>query len=215
MPKLHYSLLLIALVTFGTFVHAQETEAPAEDSTEVEENDIVDETEQTATDEDGSTEELDLGREVETDPSYIKEQYGDWQLQCFRTETGEDPCQMYQLLREEAGNPIAEFTVFRLPGTDQAVAGATIVVPLGTLLGEGLKMTVDNGTLKAYNYAFCSMAGCFARIGFTQEDIDAFKVGGSATLLIVPAQAPNQVVEITASLDGFTAAFNEVSVLEN
>ncbi|MEM6376207.1 MAG: invasion associated locus B family protein, partial [Pseudomonadota bacterium] len=152
---------------------------------------------------------------VDNDPSYIKEQYGDWQLQCFRTETDEDPCQMYQLLREDAGNPVAEFSVFRLPDDSQAVAGATIVVPLGTLLGEGLKISVDSGPLKAYNFAFCSMGGCFARIGFTEQDIDAFKAGGTARLFIVPAQAPDQVVEINASLDGFTAAFNEVSILQN
>lgn len=215
MPKLYYSLMLIALMQLGTSVHAQETEPAAKDSVEAEESESAEASDEAETDEGEATNELDLGREVDTDPSYIKEQYGDWQLQCFRTETGEDPCQMYQLLREEAGNPIAEFTVFRLPGTDQAVAGATIVVPLGTLLTEGLKISVDGGTLKAYNYSFCSMAGCFARIGFTQDDIDAFKVGGAATLMIVPAQAPNQVVEITTSLDGFTAAFNEVSILEN
>ncbi|MEM6579513.1 MAG: invasion associated locus B family protein, partial [Pseudomonadota bacterium] len=152
---------------------------------------------------------------VDDDPSYIKEQYGDWPLQCFRTETGDDPCQMYQLLREAAGNPVAEFTVFRLPGTDQAVAGATIVAPLGTLLPQGIRISVDDGPQKVYSFSFCSMVGCFARIGFTEEDIEAFKAGGGATLTIVPAQAPDQIVQISASLDGFTAAFNEVSVLEN
>jgi len=158
--------------------------------------------------------DLDLGTEVD-DPSYIKETYGDWQLQCFRTEAGEDPCQMFQLLREEAGNPVAEFSLFKLPASGQAVAGATIAVPLGTLLPEGLKISVDGGKAKSYNYSFCSMGGCFARIGFTEADIAAFRAGANATLTLVPAQAPDQAVVIKASLSGFTAAYNETSVLEN
>ncbi|MEM7075980.1 MAG: invasion associated locus B family protein [Pseudomonadota bacterium] len=230
------TLPLIVLLQIGTALSAQESTATTDDTGTQTEEDATAQTTEDATEEsnDGAadtgtegTEEtttetaqggqsgtgLDLGREV--DPSYIKEQYGDWQIQCFRTETGEDPCQMYQLLREDAGNPVAEFSVFKLPGNAEAVAGATVVVPLGTLLSEGLKISVDGGPLKGYSYAFCSIVGCFARIGFTQQDIDAFKAGSSASLIIVPAQAPDQVVRITASLDGFTAAFNEASVVEN
>lgn len=214
MPKLLLSLPLLFLFLYATVLHAQETETASDDAGEQDQAEQSD-TAQTETDQDSAVGELDLGREIEPDASYIKEEYGDWQLQCFRAETGEDPCQMYQLLREDAGNPVAEFSLFKLPGNDQAVAGATIVVPLGTLLTEGLKISVDDGAMKGYSYAFCSMVGCFARIGFTEEDIDAFKAGSAAKLVIVPAQAPDQVVEITASLDGFTAAFNEASVVEN
>ncbi len=220
MPTLLRSLPLIALMQIGTVLYAQETDAPADADPATEEaasEDTATEM-QAETQADGGdtpTDELDLGRSVQDDVSYIKEEYGDWQLQCFRTETGEDPCQMYQLLFEDAGNPVAEFSVFRLPGNEPAIAGATIVGPLGTLLTEGLKISVDGGPQKVYNFSFCTMVGCFARIGFTEEDIEMFKAGGSATLTIVPAQAPDQIVAISASLDGFTAAFNEVSVLEN
>lgn len=155
---------------------------------------------------------LDLGQSVQEDPSYVKEVYDDWQLQCFRSDAEEDPCQMYQLLREDAGNPVAEFSIFKLPDDGAVVAGATIVVPLGTLLPAGLQMYVDSGAAKAYNYSFCSVIGCFARIGFTQEDIDAFKSGETAFLVIAPAQAPDQTVLIEASLKGFTAAFDNVSI---
>lgn len=217
MPTLLRSLPLIVLMQLGTLLYAQEADAPVEDEGAAQEAPAVETEDQAQAEDEGSPEELDLGRPVETDLSYIKEQYGDWQLQCFRTETGDDPCQMYQLLREEAGNPVAEFSVFRLPGSEQAqaIAGATIVVPLGTLLSEGLRISVDDGQMKAYNFAFCSMGGCFARIGFTEQDIEGFKAGGAATLTIIPAQAPDQVVRINASLDGFTAAFNEVSVIAN
>lgn len=158
---------------------------------------------------------LDMGRQPQQDPTYIKEEYGDWQLKCFRTEAGDDPCQMYQLLTEEGGNPVAEFSLFRLPEGSRAAAGATIVVPLGTLLTEELRISVDGGPAKTYTYSFCSMVGCFARIGLTQADIDAFKAGVAANLQLVPAQAPDQTLNIKASLSGFTAAFDNVSVVEN
>ena len=158
---------------------------------------------------------LDMGQQVKEDPSYIRDTYDAWQLQCFRTDTGEDPCQMRQLLHEEGGNPVAEFSLFKLPEDSPAVAGATVVVPLGTLLPQGLRISVDDGVAKAYSFSFCSMVGCFARIGFTQEDIDAFKKGTEATLAIVPAQAPDQRVLIKASLKGFTKAFENVSVAPN
>ncbi|MCR9114849.1 MAG: invasion associated locus B family protein, partial [Rhodobacteraceae bacterium] len=124
MSKLFRTLPLIALLSLGTTLSAQDT-------TETEDTTATEDSAQTG--DIGGAESLDMGQEVE-DPSYIKEQYGDWQLQCFRSEAGEDPCQMYQLLREDGGNPVAEFSLFKLPDNSQAAAGATVAVPLGTLL---------------------------------------------------------------------------------
>lgn len=224
MTRLLHTLPFLVLLGLGTALSAQETEeaegatAEAEAATEADGAEAASEDaaeESTGTAEQSQAEsQLDLGREADEQPSYIRDTYGDWQLQCFRSEAGEDPCQMYQLLREEGGNPVAEFSLFKLPSEGQAVAGATIAVPLGTLLPQGLKISVDGGKAKSYNYSFCSMGGCFARIGFTEADIAAFRAGAAARLTLIPAQAPDQVVEIEASLSGFTAAYNEVSVLD-
>ena len=122
---------------------------------------------------------------------------------------------MYQLLTEAAGNPVAEFSLYRLPPGGPVVAGATLAVPLGTLLTEEVKVSIDSGKAKSYAYSFCTMGGCFARIGLSQADVDAMKSGVTATIEIVPAQAPDQKVRISASLKGFTAAFEAASVLNN
>ena len=45
------------------------------------------------------------------------------------------------------------------------------------------------------------------------EEIE--KAGGEAVLMIVPAQAPDQQVVIKASLDGFTKAYENVSIAPN
>jgi len=219
MPKLHYTLPLLAALALGTPAFAQDDTTTTDDAAAAE----ATETEATGTDAGatdgtataGADTGLDMGQTVEEDPTYVKETYGDWELKCFRSEAEEDPCQMFQLLREDAGNPIAEFSIFRLPEGAQAAAGATIVVPLGTMLSEELKISVDGGKAKSYSYRFCSLVGCYAQIGLTAEDVEAFKRGLGATLQIVPAQAPDQTVNIKASLSGFTAAFENTSVLDN
>lgn len=223
MPRLFNALPLIAALTIGTALQAQETATPdaeADSTTQVETSEAATpeqpatEGETAAEDTSGAT-ELDMGQEVVEDPTYIKETYGDWQLKCFRSEGQEDLCQMYQLLKEDAGNPVAEFSIFKLPENGQAEAGATIVVPLGTLLTKELLISVDGGKAKSFAYSFCSMVGCFARVGLTSADLDAFKRGATANLQIVPAQAPDQTVNIKASLSGFTAAYDNVSTVRN
>ena len=160
---------------------------------------------------------LSMGQEVtdERKPgdTYIKEEFGDWALRCIVVKEGDDPCQMYQLLSDDEGSPIAEFTMFRLPSGAQAAAGATIVVPLETALQEQLSIKVDEGTVKRYEFAFCNAVGCYARIGLTSEDITAYKRGAKAVLSIVPIAAPDKRVNVEMSLEGFTAAFDASSEL--
>jgi invasion protein IalB len=206
------SLSLAALFAFATVAGAQE--ATSESDSPSETGDAPETAEGAGPD---PIQGLDTGREVqgEEDNSYIKATYEDWQLKCFRTGTEEDLCQMYQLLTEGGGNPVAEFSLYKLSNAGNVVAGATIAAPLGTLLTEEIKLSVDGGKAKSYAYSFCTMGGCFARIGLTQADVDALKRGVTATLEIVPAQAPDQQVSIDASLAGFTDAFEAASELDN
>ena len=209
MPRFLTTLPLIAALALGTSLQAQETattEPAAEEPAQTE-------TTQTEEKPAGPT-DLDMGQEVTQDPTYFKETHGDWRLKCFRAEGQDDPCEMYQLLREEAGNPVAEFSLFILPEGAQAAAGATIVVPLETLLTEKLKISIDNGPVKSFAYSFCSTIGCFARIGLTANDVAAFKNGGAANLQLVPFGAPEQKINVKMSLTGFTAAYNALEEMK-
>ena len=223
MPKPFNLLPLIAALFFAASAQAQETatteaEAPtqaeAEEAAQDQATDATD-AEPAAEDDAAEVEGLDMGQEIVEDPTYIKETHGDWQLKCFRSEGQEDLCQMYQLLHEDAGNPVAEISLFKLPEGAQAVAGATIIVPLGTLLTQKLLISIDGGTPRGYDYSFCSAVGCFARIGLSAGDVDAFKRGGAASMQIVPAQFPDQKVDIKLSLTGFTAAYDAASTIQN
>ncbi|GGH60446.1 invasion associated locus B family protein [Frigidibacter albus] len=143
--------------------------------------------------------------------AYTEATHGDWEQRCVRTEDGSDPCQLYQLLKDDEGNPVAEFSLFGLPEAEQAAAGGTIMTPLETLLPEAILMQVDTGEAKRYAFTFCAPIGCVARVGFTDEEIAAFKRGNKATMAITPMAAPDRKVQLNISLKGFTAGYDAVN----
>lgn len=147
-------------------------------------------------------------QEPQVGQQYLQEVFNDWALRCLKTEDGDDPCQMYQLLLDTDGNEVAEIAIVSLPNSGQAIAGATIVVPLETLLTEQVTLRVDGGQARRFPFNFCNVGGCVTRIGLTSQDIALFRRGASATLSMVPAAAPDQTVTVTMSLSGFTAAYD-------
>lgn len=162
--------------------------------------------------------QLSLGENADETPvlgqPYTREVNGAWEMRCIRVAEGEEePCQMYQLLDDGQGAPVAEVSLFRLPEGGRAVAGATVIVPLETALPQQMTIAIDGGQARRYPYAFCNPVGCYVRLGLTQEDVDAFKRGAEAVMTIVPALAPDQKVELTMSLSGFTASFDKASVI--
>lgn len=161
-----------------------------------------------------AVDDLPLGKPVTEDgigSTYVEATHGDWEQRCVRTEDGSNPCQLYQLLRDETKNPVAEFSVFGLPKGGQAVAGATAVVPLETLLTADVTLQVDGGAAKKYPFSWCSPIGCVSRIGFTGDEVAALKKGSAMTMSIVPVAAPDQKVTLKISLKGFTAGFDAVN----
>lgn len=142
--------------------------------------------------------------------TYAKATFDAWEQRCVRTESGQDPCQLYQLLKDAQGTAVAEINMFPLAEGGEAVAGATVIAPLETLLTAGLRMAIDGAEPKIYPFTFCARIGCVARIGFTAAELDGFKKGAKATMTIVPAVAPNETVALDVSLKGFTAGYEAV-----
>lgn len=206
------SLSLIALMA-GSPSFAQEAAAPA-DATETEQPAATeapaDAPAQAA--EEGSDSVLDTGEAVTPEnSSYVKETIGDWTIQCLSTPNGEDPCQLYQVLKGADGGAVAEVSLFQVSNQGQAVAGANFIVPLETLLTQKITVQVDGGQAKRYDFAFCAQMGCVARVGFLPQDVASFKAGNVANVTIVPAAAPDQKVTVPMSLTGFTAAYDSLN----
>ncbi|SMX34902.1 invasion associated locus B family protein [Actibacterium lipolyticum] len=197
MRNLFKTFTCVTAIALSGAAYAQET--PTEDKT----------TDQAASQVDPT---ISMGEEVgegQVGQTYAKATHGDWELRCARAPEGQkDPCQLYQLLRDGEDNSVAEISIFALQNEKGAAAGATIVTPLETLLTQQLRVSVDSAKAKRYPFSWCSPAGCFARIGFTPDDISAFKRGAAAKLTIVPVVAPDQTVDLKISLTGFTAGFD-------
>ncbi|MCE8554661.1 invasion associated locus B family protein [Ruegeria pomeroyi] len=206
MTKTLITLSAAALLALTGAATAQDTTTPAETAPAQEEQKTADQL-------------LDLGTPADGSPQlgqrYSKEKIGDWDMACIKTEGETDPCSMLQILTDAQGNPMAEFSMFRLGEGGVAVAGATVIVPLETLLPAQLTISIDGAPGKRYNYSFCNPIGCIAQIGLTQADIDAMKKGAKATVSLVPAPAPDQTVSLELSLTGFTASYDKVDVVSN
>lgn len=200
LTALPLALTLISTTTFGALAQTTTTEEePTVSAPRIED-------------------QLAMGEDADKDPdlgkTYTKEVIGAWEMRCLKTGTEDEPCQMYQRVDDGDGNPVSEVSVFRLPEGGQAVAGATVIVPLETSLPQNLTISVDGGQARRYPYAFCNSIGCYVRLGMTNADVAAFKAGAEATITIVPALAPDQKVELKLSLSGFTASFDKVSVIQ-
>lgn len=201
------SVLSVVALCAANPVTAQETGASADEPATTQETPSTD----------SENLELNLGEEVTPENqigrSYTASTHGDWAIRCIRAQDGNDPCQLYQLLKDQNGNSVSEISMFALPPGQQAVAGATIAVPLETLLTQQLTITVDGGQSRRYPFTWCSAGGCFARVGFSAADIATFKRGAKGTMTIVPVGAPDARVVLNISLSGFTAGFDAVSAL--
>lgn len=140
---------------------------------------------------------------------YVKDVSGSWEVRCVKAEEGQkDRCGVYQLLRELAGNPIAEINVFTLAPGGEAVAGANIITPLETLLQPQIRISIDGAEARLYPFSFCRQNGCYARVGFTALDLAALERGTAAEIVIFGLGNPDTPVQIAMPLDGFTAAYD-------
>lgn len=136
---------------------------------------------------------------------YLAASFDAWQQRCMKKEDGADPCELYQLLKDETGNAVAEISFFTLPSGSKAVLGANVLAPLETLLTANLRIGIDDGTAKIYPFSYCTVNGCVAKVGFTAEELAVMQAGTEGIMTVVPAAAPQKTVAIKITLKGFTA----------
>ena len=213
MPRLLSTISIIALLSTPLAAIAQQTGTQEGDAAQSEENP------QSVVGAEAAQQggELQMGENIQ-DPNapgtpYLREMVDDWAMECIRVPEGqEEPCQLFQSLADANGNTVSNVRIFKLPEGQRAVAGALVAVPLETLLTAQLTIRVDGGQAKRYPFAVCDPLGCYARIGFTAEDISAFKRGAKATVSLTPFVTPDKPLELDMSLKGFTAAFDMATV---
>ena len=156
---------------------------------------------------------LSLGKPLETirEPGeiYLAGNKGDWNVRCVTASPGEiDKCEIQQLLFLNENSPIADISIFKLPEGERAVAAANVMVPLETLLTKKFRFAFSEESVKEFPYSFCNQNGCLVRMGLLEEDIEAMKKGSSSELSITHISSPEASINLSLSLNGFTAAFD-------
>ena len=154
---------------------------------------------------DGLSTEVTTKKQPYMDTYYDKETFGGWTLRCVKTSRPIDPCQLFQLMYNLDGTPVAEFNLNVIEINGELVVGANVITPLETLLTAQLTIRVDGKNAKVYPFVFCQKIGCVARVGLTEADLESYRTGNQATVIMVPAGAPDQYENLILSLDGFTA----------
>ena len=134
--------------------------------------------------------------------------HGDWEIRC--AEEGGN-CRMVQLALDAEGNSVVSVTMQTLPEGSSAQLGVVMVSPLLTLLPRGISISVDDGVPAAYPFSWCDRAGCYARFGLTDAQVDTFKSGTAATINIFAVTDTENAVDATLSLAGFTDTIADLS----
>ena len=145
--------------------------------------------------------------------TYVAAEHRDWQVLCTPVPDEEQElCEMYQLLTEESGQPVAEITIAALAETGDIVAGATITTPLETFLptGLGFRIGSDSQDMRLEPFRVCTVVGCIVRMGLTADEVSQMQRGAEAFVTIAPFVQIDQPLDLRISLMGFTAALADV-----
>ncbi len=138
---------------------------------------------------------------------YIKERIEDWNLKCIEPLNSIERCEANQIIFNQEQQPVAEISIFKLPQGQVAAAAATIIVPLETVLNEGLILEMQDLEPKKYQFKFCNSIGCYSQIGLTNEELEALKSKGKASIFLKHLSSGDQQIIIPISLSGFTTTF--------
>jgi invasion protein IalB len=141
---------------------------------------------------------------------YVADTFDDWQVQCRPVDGAADACRMVQAVMDENANQVSQVTVQALPAGQVAVAAVTFAAPLETFLPGGMTISVDDGPALQLPFEYCTPTGCFARVFINDDQLDSFIKGGKVAMSLVPLANRNTLVKVSASLKGFTAAFEQL-----
>lgn len=148
---------------------------------------------------------------IQVGQTYTAKTYGNWDLMCVKVAKGPEPCEIGQLVVDGKSNPIADIRIFPLPPGRAAIAGATIVTPLGVLLKDGMVITIDKNAPKQYPFTFCTKIGCIARVGLTGLELQSLRTGKTGKITVVLASNPQNPLTIPMSLKDFATAYAALS----
>lgn len=136
-----------------------------------------------------------------------------WQKRCAPVKESPDAqqetekCEIFQrLVVQETGKRLAEFAIS--PSPDGQGARGTMILPLGILIPEGVRMKIDDGPVMRFDLRYCDVIGCVGFVTLNDELLDMFRKGNEAQ--VVFKSPAGQVLGAKFALTGFTATYKQL-----
>lgn len=145
-----------------------------------------------------------------------------WITRCDKPKEGEkskaEYCEMVQRISvtEKGGDPakaqrLVEFAI-GYPPAEKDKATAVIILPLGILVQEKIKLEIDGDKETDFEIGFCEASGCIATVQFSEREMGKLAKGKVMRLLAV--SAVGQPVAIDMPLGGFAEAYQKIKPAE-
>jgi len=158
-------------------------------------------------------EPLDMQRPTTTQrPTTLSETYDAWTVQCVNQVQEERTlraCQMSQeLLQQETRQRVLLFAISKEP---EAAPKATLVLPFGLLLSEGVRIQIGETEVVRGAFRTCFPTGCVVELDMPADVIGQFENAQTARVLMMANTG--QPVRTDISLKGFAAAYRRLQEL--
>jgi invasion protein IalB len=130
--------------------------------------------------------------------------YGDWRVACPAATAKDASCEMVTNLTDpKTKDVVARMSVSRDVKQGQVLA---MVLPLNTMLEQGIGLKLDNTDPKIYKFRTCTQSGCISVTPADDKAIDAIAGAQKVILMSMSAMPGATRADIAVSMNGFKAA---------
>lgn len=140
-------------------------------------------------------------------PADVKK-FDDWQVACGTPKGGtKKVCQAIQTLtNDKDGKRVMQIMVGFPDSSADPVA--VFILPLGYLLQQGAKLSLDGKEIGALGAERCLQTGCLVPVILDKDMLAKFKAGNSGKVVVNISK--EQAVDLPVSLKGFSSALAEL-----
>ena len=140
-------------------------------------------------------------------PADVKK-FDDWQVACGIPKGGSKKvCQAVQTLTSDKDGKRVMQIMVGYPDSN-ADPVAVFILPLGYLLQQGAKLSLDDKEIGALGAERCLQTGCLVPVILDKDMLAKFKAGTSGKVAVKVSK--EQTIDLPVSLKGFSSAMAEL-----
>ena len=145
--------------------------------------------------------------------------HGAWQIQCGTApaeagggQAGKKSCGMVQITRSEKNAKVGlSLVIVKTKQADKDVIMMRVLAPIGVYLPTGVALEIDGAAVGRVPFTRCRPQICEALAEASAETLAKMKKGTAANFIVY--EAPGLGIPMKISLDGFSAALDNLNTL--